>query len=856
KMKVNTVALLFILLFSSSIELISQQMERERANKLISFLYQNNNEILSMALIELADSNVVAAIPGIVENIWHYDQFRRYLAARALYKLNYASAHEIILAYVDSVEQGKDYTRFSKLSLQSMANNLLFAMGDYSKYQNTINYVKSILPEVEANDIYSLEKIIKEIPTEKYNIKQVLEIIALNSSISMTRWVASHSLSDNYGLEAISTVISVFENDSDWTNRGMIVDKLFKNFSDSLIHISLLKQIKLEKNPQNICVISEELLSKYGYLTDYYKVKNCYAQISDSVFYKYVREVLLDNFVVKKPEIASTRLSNIDSLYAYHTQSIFLNWLGNSAFSDQLKTYLTEAKTKLASGDSLGAALKIKLYQNQIVEQFKDTVTTDGKYVTEDGFKFLYYYPKYILERLPKLPTVKFNDSQGKLINSGTLQFYEGSWKDAVNNNDGTFTVPTTQKTLSLRMNYAYGSQTKSNVTVGADTVVFQTVNTQVKLLDSKGAILDTGRVQYYSGAWRDFGVTSNGVAVKELLPNNYSFRMNYAFASKDKTQDVGTNNVVVFQTVPATVQLKNSLGNPMPAPLGDAGTVQYYSGAWREFSATSNGVAVKELLPNNYSFRMNYAFASKDKAQDISTNNTVVFQTVPATVQLKNSSSELMPAPLGDAGTVQYYSGAWRDFGATTNGVAVKELLPNNYSFRMNYAFASKDKAQDISTNNVVIFQTVPAMVQLKNSNGSLMDAGTVQYYSGAWREFGATTNGVTVKELLPNNYSFRMTHEFVSLDKTQNTETNNVIVFNTVLCNVNVLDAQNQPVNNAAVSYYSGAWRSIGATLNGTISKELLPVNLSFRAVSGTKQLNKTQNIGTNNNVEIKLP
>jgi uncharacterized membrane protein YjjB (DUF3815 family) len=309
-------------------------------------------------------------------------------------------------------------------------------------------------------------------------------------------------------------------------------------------------------------------------------------------------------------------------------------------------------------------------------------------------------------------------------------------------------------------------------------------------------------------------------------------------------------NDTIIFQTVNAQIKLQNSQGTPI-----DTGTVQYYAGAWRTLGSTTNGIASKELLPGTYSFRMTYAYASKDKQQDLSSNPVVVFQTVNANVQLQNSLGNLI-----DQGTVQYYSGAWRDFGTTTNGVATKELLPNNYSFRMNYAYASKDKQQDIGTNATVVFQTVNAAVQLKNSQGNLMDqsagSGTVQYYSGAWRTLGTTVNGVTAKELLPNSYSFRMTYEFVSNDKTQDLSTNGTVSFSTVLCTIRVKNSQNQPIDNALASYYSGAWRQIGLTVNGEVTKELLPANLTFRVKSGTVQQDKTQNLSTNSIVEFSLP
>jgi hypothetical protein len=400
-------------------------------------------------------------------------------------------------------------------------------------------------------------------------------------------------------------------------------------------------------------------------------------------------------------------------------------------------------------------------------------------------------------------------------------------------------------------MTYAYASKDKQQDIGNNPTVVFQTVNAAVQLQNSQGSLMDQGIVQYYSGAWRSFGTTANGVANKELLPNNYSFRITYAYANKDKQQDIGTNSTIVFQTVNAAVQLQNSQGSLM-----DQGTVQYYSGAWREFGTTSNGVANKELLPNNYSFRMTFAYASKDKQQDLNNNPVIVFQTVNANVQLQNSLGNLV-----DQVTVQYYSGAWRDFGATTNGVATKELLPNNYTFRMTYAYASKDKQQDLNINPTVVFQTVNAKVQLQNSHGIIISAeggqGTVQYYSGAWRSFGTTVNGVASKELLPNNYTFRMTHEYVSNDKAQDLSANNTVNFSTVLCTVRVKSASTgQPVDNALASYYSGAWRQIGNTVNGEVTKELLPASLTFRVKSVAVQQDKAQNLSTNSIVEFNWP
>jgi hypothetical protein len=107
-----------------------------------------------------------------------------------------------------------------------------------------------------------------------------------------------------------------------------------------------------------------------------------------------------------------------------------------------------------------------------------------------------------------------------------------------------------------------------------------------VKLINSTGQPLDTGSVQYYAGGWKSFGTTTNGVANKELLPAQYSFRMTYASGSIDKSQNVSTDPSVTFQTGQV---------------VSDSGKCsQYYAGGWKPFSSGM------DLLPLKYKFRYN----------------------------------------------------------------------------------------------------------------------------------------------------------------------------------------------------------------------------------------------------------
>ncbi len=217
---------------------------------------------------------------------------------------------------------------------------------------------------------------------------------------------------------------------------------------------------------------------------------------------------------------------------------------------------------------------------------------------------------------------VQLKDSLGNPLTSGAASYYAGSWRTFGDISGGEIRKELLPGSYTFSMNYE-GTIKEKVQNIGTDpVVVFQTVNVNVQLKDSLGNPLTNGAASYYAGSWRIFGDISGGEIHKELLPGSYTFSMNYEGTIKEKVQNIGTNPVVVFQTVNVNVQLKDSLGNPL-----DGGAVSYYAGSWRTFGSTVGGEIHKELLPGVYTFGLSYGGVYKETTTNTSSNSAVNFQ-------------------------------------------------------------------------------------------------------------------------------------------------------------------------------------------------------------------------------------
>jgi surface protein len=344
--------------------------------------------------------------------------------------------------------------------------------------------------------------------------------------------------------------------------------------------------------------------------------------------------------------------------------------------------------------------------------------------------------------------------SLGTPLIGETAEYRAGDW-----NVFGSGTTSTTMELLptnyNFRLTYA-GKTISKNQDVSLDAnVIFQTVNVSMELQSSSGAFLLGEATEYNAGGWTQFGSGTTSASM-ELLPTNYGFRLTFGGKTVSLNQDVSLDANIVFQTVNVSMELQSSTGAFL---LGEA--TEYNAGGWTQFGSGTT-ITTMELLPTNYNFRLSYGGKRITMKQDVSLDANIVFKTVLVSMELQSSTGASL---LGEA--TEYNAGGWTQFGSGTTSTSM-ELLPTNYNFHLSYGGKGISMKQDVSVDNLVIFQTVNVIIELQSDSGQVLVGEDVEYSASGWNQFGsgiATTN----MELLPANYKFRLRYLGGLLKETQ---------------------------------------------------------------------------------------
>ena len=116
------------------------------------------------------------------------------------------------------------------------------------------------------------------------------------------------------------------------------------------------------------------------------------------------KEFFLLAFVPVPPDSAKPTIDLLDNLSNYVDSVLNIHLARRFTLSNELQTILQSAKTNLQNGDSLACRVEVKAFQDSVDNVYKDSLNTDPRFVTIEGWKFLYWNAQYILDRLPEPP--------------------------------------------------------------------------------------------------------------------------------------------------------------------------------------------------------------------------------------------------------------------------------------------------------------------------------------------------------------------------------------------------------------------------------------------------------------------
>ena len=366
------------------------------------------------AALFLAERGERGAIELIKQKYQQEKEFTRgalqYL--KALHMLNASSTETLLISFADSVYQNistgnaarSDYFVYQELT------KMLIEKNNYSQFPRVIEQLKSsnnvenrdillnLLPtffKIEelrdeiietlqfvlqnyscSDDLFYVVNITCAFP-ESEKLQEALKKVALEASSQEIRWWALVRLQGTYNDQSL---LDLALNNLENTSSSGEIDKYLSIITSEYTPRSLLLIENLKDNSSSNLVRekAEEVYNNYWWL-----------------YFEPVGKA----FNYSLPQ-------TLDSLHA-HTQTVAsYSWLGDQGFVKELTNRLENASRHLARGDSANAAKQITNYQDRLQQVYEQNGQNNNpRFVTEDGYKFLFKNAEYILIQLPQHPS-------------------------------------------------------------------------------------------------------------------------------------------------------------------------------------------------------------------------------------------------------------------------------------------------------------------------------------------------------------------------------------------------------------------------------------------------------------------
>ncbi len=385
---------------------LSQTLTQDEKQRIIAALNDSSITARHSALFEISKYKIVEAKDSLERKIWNDERSLQVNYLQALYAVGSNKTHEYALRFLDTLDVnpfGNSKYVPELIELKVRTTGVLFKLGDYTTY----DYVFQMLDRDStlSNDIFAIEllpEIIKHVPEQRERAKNELVKAAFSSDVDIMRFWALTQLTELYGEETLSTILHVLETDAETSVRGTILAQFLPSDYNEEINKTLRRMLYKDSVTSIRNQIIDNLLYRHGRISDYKFVKDYLNHEPDSTLF-FTIKTKLEQYKTLQPDSTITSSTMLDTLISYTNQCYGYEWLKDEAYKNELLNKLTNAKSKLTAGDSLGCRREVEAFQNSVNQVYQDSAGSFPKYVSEEGYKFLYYYAGYILDRFTEI---------------------------------------------------------------------------------------------------------------------------------------------------------------------------------------------------------------------------------------------------------------------------------------------------------------------------------------------------------------------------------------------------------------------------------------------------------------------
>jgi hypothetical protein len=102
-----------------------------------------------------------------------------------------------------------------------------------------------------------------------------------------------------------------------------------------------------------------------------------------------------------EPPFTLSPLAAVDTLRNLLPYAFANSWIGDVNLINELNNGLENARKHLGRNDKINCSKEVSVFQDKIKKEYeKKSTSKDKRFVTENGYKFLYFNAQYIIDRL------------------------------------------------------------------------------------------------------------------------------------------------------------------------------------------------------------------------------------------------------------------------------------------------------------------------------------------------------------------------------------------------------------------------------------------------------------------------